>query len=124
MTDVFAQDNAHIELKGGTFTSTANSNLDAAIDARIDVFGANFAINGIPVGFGPIQAHSNSFGRLTGTLAMGQDLNVLYNVDPPLRGHTASINLVFEPIPEPSTVLLLASGLAALAVRRRRSLTR
>ena len=36
-----------------------------------------------------------------------------------VTGGTVTVTYEFTPIPEPSTALLLASGLAALAMRRR-----
>jgi hypothetical protein len=52
---------------------------------------------------------------LSATLASGEPLTASYLVDP-LNDKRATVMLVN---PEPSTVLLLAAGLAALAIRRR-----
>jgi hypothetical protein len=120
MQHLSARDNSWIEFWGGGFASTANSDIIAAQDAQIDILGADFAVNGIPIGFGPIPANPNPFGRLTGTLASGQPLDVLFQFEH-LYGNTSTINLVFQqPIPEPSTALLLASGLIGLAINGRR----
>jgi len=86
-----------LNISGGTFT-------------EMDIFGgsANIFGSGFNFPLGPIPVE---FGTLTGTLADGTALNVGFARDP-----GSPITL----IPEPSTALLLASGLVALAMGRMR----
>jgi hypothetical protein len=74
--------------------------------STITVRGTGFAVDGVPVGFGPIAATE---GRLTGTLESGEPLDNEF-----LRSVTAVII-----VPEPAQVLLVLTGGLVLAVVRR-----
>ena len=110
-------ESSRIEVHGISFNS-ASSRIHVNNNGRIDIFGDNFAINGQPVGFGPVPLTPYPFGTLTGTLESGQPLDIFYQVQTGF-GRTASLKLVFAEVPEPSTTLLLACGLVVLGVWRR-----
>lgn len=102
---VSSSGNGVVTITGGFFYS----NLNATSGGTIRIVGSDFAVGGAPVGLGPL---SGSFGlELTGTLADGTSLFI----EQFQQSGGGTIVLV----PEPSTALLLAGGLAALAVRRR-----
>ena len=115
-----AIESSGIEVHGISF-GAVSSRIDALGDAQIDIFGDGFAINGQPVGFGPIPTSPNPFGRLTGTLESGEPIDVDYLLQTGF-GRTASINFIFAEVPEPTTALLLACGLVGLAAAHRRRL--
>ena len=83
--------------------------------AILTIVGSNFAVDGNPVPYGDLVAGSS--GTLTGTLASGDSLNneFLHGVNFEIH-----VNSIIRLVPEPSTALLLASGVAGLAVRGRR----
>ncbi|MHC4743797.1 MAG: PEP-CTERM sorting domain-containing protein [Planctomycetota bacterium] len=93
-----------------TLTITGIDFLDAlklAGNAQVFIHGANFKLDGAPVGYGPITAPVT---QLTGDLLYGQiNCGIFFQSD------TAVLTLV----PEPTTLALLAIG--ALALRRKRS---
>jgi len=78
----------------------------AANDCRISIFGTDFAVDGSPVGYGPVSA---PIGELTGTLQNGDPLFAMFMVQ-----DNASVIL----LPEPAALLLFALG--GLAIRRKR----
>ena len=90
---------ANMEISGGDF----GGSLFALDSADVAIFGEGFNF--------PNGEIMDITGTITGTLADGTVLDLDFG-----RASTATIRLV----PEPSTALLLASGLAALAVGRRR----
>jgi hypothetical protein len=103
---------AAIKLRGGTgFTSIEPDN------GTITIFGGNFEVGGLPVGYGPLQAQS---GTLTGILGSGDSIDVGFSQGGAGGIANGSIVLAFAPIPEPGTALLVASGIAALTLRRAR----
>ena len=81
----------------------------------LEINGSNFAVDGIPLGFGEIKStlggyyENEPFRTLTGTLANGDIINNSFRI-----GDYASIVLV----PEPVTLLLL--GLGGAIVRKRK----
>ena len=96
---VFAQNDSSVDVRGGSVAREF-----VALDgSAISIFGSGF---NLPIG--DIGARS---GTLTGFLSDGTPLNNSF-----VRATTAKITLV----PEPSTALLFATGLATMAVRRRR----
>ena len=97
--DLIAATQGRIRLAGGTI----NGSMFAFDQSEIIIVGSSFNF--------PLGPLSGTSGSLTGTLLDGSALDVTFG-----RATTASITLV----PEPSTALLLASGLVAMAVGRRR----
>jgi hypothetical protein len=111
LTDFTAYDNGLATMSGGII----HGNLLMAGYADLTINGANFAINGVPVGFGEITSLfggnylNEPYRQLTGTLANGDILNNQFQI-----GEYASITLV----PEPTSMLLL--GLGGLLLSRRK----
>lgn len=97
---------ANVIVSGGSFTPSAPS-FSISDESVLTLVGSGFAIRGLGA-LGEVAAQS---GHLTGTLASGETIAFHFN-----RAPGATLLLV----PEPSTALTLASGLAALALRRRR----
>jgi hypothetical protein len=93
-----------VEIHGGSIADHLDPN-----GGTITVFGSGFAIDGVPVPFGPIMTSS---GNLTGTLASGDGINNPFIINP----SSGQIILVAEP----TSVFLFATGLAGLAWRSRR----
>ena len=93
-----------ITWSGGSVEST----LGADLGGSVEIIGTNFMVDGIPVPDGDLTA---GIGTLTGTLLSGDSINNIFII-----GSSGTITL----IPEPTTALLLACGLAALAAARRR----
>ena len=107
--DLYATDYSQVEIRGGSIGEI----ISAREYSQITIFGSNFAVDSIPVGYGPItEGTVNELGMLTGTLTgtllNGDLLNNAFDIDP-----DASIILV----PEPTTLLLV--GLGALWLRRK-----
>jgi len=100
--DLRANGYSHVIISGGQVAHE----LWATQNSIMTVYGSDFSIDGLNVGYGPITATS---GILTGALASGEMLNNNFYIY-----ENASIILV----PEPATVFLL--GLGCLALRRRR----
>ncbi len=85
------------------------------LDSRVTIAGTNFAVDGIPIGSGPISAPA---GTLTGTLLSGDPIDARFcQLSCSQSGFGGGLITL---IPEPSTALLLASGLTGLAAARRR----
>jgi hypothetical protein len=103
---LFANGMSRIDFSGGSLADDIQSNGESIVR----IFGANFAVDGAPVPFGPVAALA---GTLTGELADGSPLD-----NPFTRQETATILL--SEVPEPSAALLLAVGAVTLAAARRR----
>ena len=107
--DLYAFDYSQVELTGGSIGEI----ISAREYSQVTIFGSDFAVDGIPIGYGPItEGTINELGMLTGTLTgtlvNGDFLNNDFDIDP-----DASIYL----IPEPASIMFL--GLGALWLRRR-----
>lgn len=129
--DLTAGDAAQLELSGGSVegrlvagvsarVTWRGGSVEGAVSARdsstIDVVGSGFAMDGVPVPYGVIEAE---FGTLTGMLESGEPVDKFVSN----FGTTGTIALV----PEPSPALLLAAAWIAvggLHRRRRGSLVR
>jgi hypothetical protein len=99
---VWAYGYSQVTISGATFADV----LKASENSTITIFGSDFAIDGLSVGYGPITAAS---GILTGTLTSGETINNdFYIYD----------NATIVLIPEPATILLF--GLASLTLLRKR----
>jgi hypothetical protein len=92
-----------VEIKGGEISG----NLYAKQTSTIRVFGSGFAVNGVPVDPGELEAMN---GMLTGTLDSDDALSVNFQQGYPSGEYTGTIELVPEP------VLALMQGLALLSV--------
>jgi len=94
--------------------------LRARDSAVIEIYGSDFAIDGVAAGFGEIAATQ---GTLTGTFSNGQAIGS-NGLGFWQGGHTVGSNsytgrIFLMPIPEPSTAALVSLGVAALALRAR-----
>ena len=107
--DLWTLRNSQTTITGGT----VGGNIVLQHSSRIEFIGTDFAIDGIPFGYGEYNANSISgnYGTLTGTLVNGDSLdNKLIFYD------DSSIIL----IPEPATLLLLGLGVPMLSGLRRK----
>jgi hypothetical protein len=119
----YTYDNSQLIISGGTINENlrvfdsslvdfsgglVGGDLIAAYSSVLTIYGSDFAINGISVGYGEYFASDYSNGHLTGTLVWGDALDNDFVIQ-----DTASIVL----IPEPATVLLL--GLGVVMMRRK-----
>ncbi len=106
---VYAFDRSSVEISGGTIFS----DIIALDSSNIFIFGTNFAVDGVPVGYGPLSFLT---GTLTGTLLSGDPIDNYFChsgcneifIDNP----TGLITLV----PEPASLTLLGVGLVVLSV--------
>jgi hypothetical protein len=129
---VFVQDSSATTVSGGAAVQlraggsgsiawtggTISGDLVAYDSSQIVIFGSGFAVDGSPVGFGPITALD---GTLTGTLLSGDPINSSFchsGCTNPYGSGLASG--VITLVPEPGTGLLVAAGLVGLAARRKR----
>jgi hypothetical protein len=128
LDDLIATDFSTLTMSGGTvgrylaahYSSTVtltggavSDSLRARHTSTFTIVGSGFAVDGISVPFGNLTTLT---GTLTGTLASGDSLNSVFyqgGYNGPEGSYTGIIRLV----PEPSTALLLALGLAWLGVR-------
>jgi hypothetical protein len=111
--DLVGFDSASVTMNGGW----VGGKLLAVESSAITLFGTGFAVDGTPVGYGPIAALS---GTLTGTLLSGDALGNPFchagctQIGSPLTG-------LITLVPEPSTPLLItSSGALGLGLTRRR----
>ena len=113
---------------GGTGALAAfQSGLEGQADLVIASDGSLLATSSQFFGPSSILRFDPSTGTLLETIATGfdfatalaEDLGVIYTIEGGL-GPTQGV-LVFTPIPEPGTALLVATGLGFLALRRRRA---
>ena len=111
-------------LQTGGFSSATMSGgtLDGSFYARdsstIVIVGSDFAVDGITVPYGDLTALT---GTLTGTLAYGDLLDNTFHQGGYQSAHwEATGTITLASIPEPTTALLLATGLAGLAAAGRR----
>jgi hypothetical protein len=87
------RNSSQVNISGGIF-ATYLLPMDSS---TVRIYGYNFAVDGVPVGYGQL----NGSGVLTGTLASGESINNLFSIS-----QDAKIILV----PEPATLLLLGLG--------------
>lgn len=109
--DLYATDYSQVEISGGSIGEI----ISAREYSQITIFGSDFAVDGIPVGYGQItEGTINELdmltGTLTGTLVNGDFLNNDFDIDP-----DASIFLV----PEPASIFLLGLGLCLIRNKNR-----
>lgn len=78
----------------------------------VTIFGSDFRLDGIPVGFGAIDA---GLGRLTGRLASGDSLDLEFERSVFGAPPSGTITLV----PEPNTIVLLGVSLVVVAMIQR-----
>jgi len=129
--ELVALGNSTLEISGGSVASHLNAFNEASVtlsggtiggflvardDSVITIIGSGFAVDGVPINFGTIEATS---GVLTGMLASGE------LIDNPFRhnGFNEAITGTIHLIPEPGTCVLAAIGMFGLAAGRRRRRT-
>lgn len=114
---------APVSITGGTIGLLANYDATATLEggtvsemhvfsdySTLSIRGSGFAVDGIPVPYGDLTPLT---GTLTGTLASGDAISSAFTREDFFSPGTITL------IPEPSTTLLLACGLAGLAAAGR-----
>jgi hypothetical protein len=96
----------HADISGGMVAE-----ISVASQASVNIFGSDFAVDGVPVGLGLLSATS---GTLTGTLLDGSVISTVFSRD---QEDASTVEL----LPEPATAGLLAVGALLLMPRRRRT---
>jgi hypothetical protein len=122
---LIAQDSATITISGSATLDydecMERPALRALGSSVIEIIGTSFAVNGVPVPYGPVSATA---GTVTGKLASGEPLDTTFG-----RDSSATIKLVFASPPVPAlsgwsylalVSCLVAFGFAWLAMQRRR----
>jgi len=104
-----------ITVSGGSIGTSLIAGLNCADRGHLIIEGSNFAIDGVPVGYGELHSVLGDVWsmepdrRLTGTLLSGDQIDNVFYIN-----EGSSITL----IPEPATLLLL--GLGAVMLRKKR----
>ena len=77
MEDVFAHDTSTVTIRGGVIAAVPQGPFDIHAEeaSSINISGSGFAVDGVPVPFGPIAATT---GTLTGILASGEAIDVRF----------------------------------------------
>lgn len=103
---------ATISLYGGTVLAGTNSSAKGFYvnHGALNIYGSGFNY-----AYGSMAAGT---GTLTGTLSDGSALNTTYELLSS-GSYNGAINLIYSPVPEPSSAALLALGGIALLTRRR-----
>ena len=112
---LFANGSNQVIISGGSISGAMYANSSS----QITLLGSNFAIDGIPIGFGEITSilggyyTNDPFRTITGILANGDLVNNQFKI-----GNEASINLTS--VPEPSSLVALGALVVPLVLPRRR----
>jgi hypothetical protein len=105
---IYAFDTSSVELFGGTIFG----DIIALDSSNITIFGTDFAVDGAPVGYGPLSIKT---GILTGTLLSGDPINNYFCHSGCNQLFIDNPNGLITLVPEPGSLVLLGFGLVALA---------
>jgi hypothetical protein len=110
---IWAYENSQFRISGGSI----GTKVIAEHQAVITIYGSDFAINGVPFGYGELRSvlggnhGSEPIRRLTGMLYSGEPIDNDFYI-----GQNASI--ILTPIPEPSLAILLVGLLFKLKLKQ------
>lgn len=108
-------DNSDLNLLVGVFTDGTVFNLRGGAPARLDLLTDNMSMPGLQQTFG-IGSALWSINVPTGATMLYLGLNDGYEWE----NNSGSVSALVSSVPEPVTLLLLGTGLAAIGYRRRR----
>jgi hypothetical protein len=101
-------ENCRIEITGGG----AAEILNARMQSQVTIYGSDFSIDGISVGYGVIPEAEHPWARiLEGLYPNGYGIEMEFSFD-------TGASIILAPVPEPATLLLF--GLGGLMLRKRR----
>lgn len=116
--DLAALDSSAVTMSGGALGGV----FYAYASSTITIVGTDFMVNGVPVGFGPIEAMS---GRLTGTLASGEPIDNVFCHDG-CQAVLGKVLVTFNgliTLAEPETALMFPVAMLSLVALRGRRRT-